>query len=250
MKKILFSLLTVCSLFLVGCLETTQEVSINEDGSGTASYTTDMSALIGMIKQMGSGEDLKEMNQVLDSTIAMSSIADSIPDLSDTEKALMNKGEMKVTMDMKQDKFLTKLNFPFASVTDIHTCNQLAGKVVGEALKGQGGLGAMTGDEGSPQMSSFEEYFQTVYSNGRIEKKLIKEKYEQVGEDEFFKSMKEASGMGLAMKANYIINLPRPASKAEGKGITLSEDKKKITIAVDMDDFFDEPAKFEYLIEY
>ena len=54
MKKMLFSLLTVCSLFLVGCLETTQEVTINEDGSGTASYTTDMSAMISMLKQMGS----------------------------------------------------------------------------------------------------------------------------------------------------------------------------------------------------
>ncbi len=250
MKKMLYSLLMVSSLFLVGCLETTQEVTIHEDGSGTASYTTDMSALIGMIKMMGGGEDLKGMNQVLDSTIAMSSIADSIPDLSDTEKGLMNKGEVKVNLDIKQEKFMTKLNFPFGSVTDIHTCNQLAGKVVGQALKGQGGLGDLSGEGGSPEMSSFEKYFQTIYSNGRIEKKLIKEKYEHVDEDEFFKSMKEASGMGLAMKANYIINLPRQASKAEGKGITLSEDKKKITIAVDMDDFFDEPAKFEYIIEY
>lgn len=250
MKKMLFSLLTACSLFLVSCLETTQEISINEDGSGTASYTTDMSALIGMLKQMGSGEDLKEMNQVLDSTISMNSIADSIPDLSDAERSLMKKGEMKINMDMKSEQFLTKLNFPFGQVTDISSLDQLSGKVVGEALKGQGGMNGLTEDGGSPQMSSFEEYFKTVYTNGRIEKTLIKEKYEQVGEDEFFKSMKEAAGMGLSMKANYIINLPRPASKAEGKGITLSEDKKKITIAVDMDDFFDEPAKFEYLIEY
>jgi hypothetical protein len=250
MKKMLFSLLAACSFFLVGCLETTQEVTINEDGSGTASYTTDMSALIGMLKQMGSGEDLKEMNQVLDSTIAMSSVADSISDLSDSEKALMKKGEMKIEMDMKNEKFLTKLNFPFGQVTDITSLNQLSGKVVGEALKGQGGMNGLTGDGGSPQMSTFEEYFKTVYTNGRIERTLIKEKYEKVGEDEFFKSMKEAASMGLGMKANYIINLPRPASKAEGKGITLSEDKKKITIAVDMDDFFDEPAKFEYLIEY
>ncbi len=245
-----FSLLTACSLFLAGCLETTQEVSINEDGSGTASYTTDMSALIGMLKQMGSSEDLKEMNQVLDSTISMNTIADSIPDLTDAEKSLMKKGEMKINMDMKEERFLTKLNFPFGQVSDIASLDQLSGKVVGEALKGQGGMNGLTGEGGSPQMSSFEEYFKTVYTNGRIQKTLIKEKYEQVGEDEFFKSMKEASAMGLAMKANYIINLPRPASKAEGKGITLSEDKKKITIAVDMDDFFDEPAKFEYLIEY
>ncbi len=251
MKKMLFSLLTACSFLLVGCLETTQEITINENGDGTASYTTDMSALLGMIKQMGGSEDMKGDDQVIDSTISLKEIADSIPDLSDAEKSLMVKSVMQVNMDMKNEKFMTKLNFPFSTIDEISTCNQLAGKVVSEALKGQaGGMGALSEGGGSPEMSSFEEYFKTVYTNGRIIKTLIKEKYETVGEDEFFKGMKEAAGMGLAMKANYIINLPRPATKAEGKGIILSDDRKKITIAVDMDDFFDEPAKFEYLIEY
>lgn len=251
MKKTLFSLLTACSLFLAGCLETTQEISINEDGSGTASYTTDMSALLAMIKQMGNGEEMKGADQVVDSTISLKEITDSIPNLTDAEKGLMGKSEMRIQMDMTKEKFMTKLNFPFSTMADISTCNQLSGKVVSEALKGQaGGMGAMSEDGGLPQMSSFEEYYTTTYSKGRIVKTLIKEKYEKVGEDEYFKSMKEAAGMGLAMKANYIINLPRPATKAEGKGITLSEDKKKITIAVDMDDFYDDPSKFEYLIEF
>ena len=56
--------------------------------------------------------------------------------------------------------------------------------------------------------------------------------------------------MGLSMKANYVINLPRPAKTVEGKGIKLSEDKKTITISSDLDDFFDDPSKLEYKIEY
>ncbi len=123
---------------------------------------------------------------------------------------------------------------------------------MGETLKGQtAGLNAMSEDgAGMPQMSSFDDYYTTVYANGSIVRTLNKEKYEKVGEDEYFKGMKETAAMGLSMKANYIINLPRPAKTAEGKGITLSEDKKKITISVDMDDFFDDPSKLEYKIEY
>jgi len=145
---------------------------------------------------------------------------------------------------------MSRMNFTFKNLSDISICEQLSGRVVGEALKGQAAMGG--GDDGgaASDLSGFDNYFKTVYTNGKIERTLIKEKYEKVGEDEMLSSMKQGAAMGMGMKANYIINLPRPATKAEGKGITLSEDKKKITIAVDMDDFFDEPAKFEYLIEY
>jgi hypothetical protein len=79
---------------------------------------------------------------------------------------------------------------------------------------------------------------------------LNKEKYARVQDDEFLKGMRELSGMGLSMKSTYIINLPRPAAKAEGKSLKLSEDKKRITLNVDIDDFFDEPEKLQYLIEF
>jgi hypothetical protein len=252
MKKLLFSLLTASAFFLAGCLETTQEITIKEDGSGTASYTSDMSALMAMVKQMGSGADTKDMDKSIDSTVSLKEVADSIEGLTDAQKAMLVKSELRISMDMKSEKFFTKLNFPFASTSEIAACNELSAKVMGETLKGQtAGLNAMSEDgAGMPQMSSFDDYYTTVYANGSIVRTLNKEKYEKVGEDEYFKGMKETAAMGLSMKANYIINLPRPAKTAEGKGITLSEDKKKITISVDMDDFFDDPSKLEYKIEY
>ena len=64
------------------------------------------------------------------------------------------------------------------------------------------------------------------------------------------KSLQQMSSMGSPITANYVINLPRPAKKAEGKALKLSEDKKKVTISVTSDDFFETPSKFEYRIEY
>jgi hypothetical protein len=58
------------------------------------------------------------------------------------------------------------------------------------------------------------------------------------------------ASMGMTMNFKTIINLPRPAKKAEGKGIQLSNDKKKITIEGSLDDFLEDASKFEYEIEY
>ena len=52
--------------------------------------------------------------------------------------------------------------------------------MIGEALKGQAMLGGGGDEGGSPDLNGFENYFNTVYSKGKIEKTLIKEKYEKV----------------------------------------------------------------------
>ncbi len=90
MKKTVLSLFVSSTLFLTGCLETTQEITLNEDGSGTISNTNDMSALIGMAKQMG-GADMEGANQVVDSTISMNAGADSIPNLQPKKRRWLKK---------------------------------------------------------------------------------------------------------------------------------------------------------------
>ena len=61
--------------------------------------------------------------------------------------------------------------------------------------------------------------------------------------------MKEMAGMGMG-KTTVIINLPNAAKKVQGAGVTLSEDKKKVTIVSSLEDFFDDAKKMEYRIEY
>jgi hypothetical protein len=251
MKRILTSL-TVISFLLVGCLETTQEININNDGSGTVVNTSDFSALLGLAKQMGGAGDLEKAgDMVKDTIISMEQGVDSIPNLSPEEKEILRKGSLRVSMNMKEEKFLTSLSIPFAKSSDLVVVNKLANKALSESMKDQMSGGLPIGDDQQmPEVSSFDDYYKFEFSAGEITKKLDKDKYAGAESDEYLKSMKEASSMGLSMKATYIINLPRPAEKAEGKGIKLSDDKKKVTITADLDDFFSDPEKLEYKIKF
>ena len=251
MKKILFSLFILSSLFLTGCLETTQEITLNEDGSGTVSNTNDMSALIGLAKQMGGAQEMEKAGtQKIDSSFSLAAGADSIPNLTPVEKQMVKKGTAHILMNLKDEKFVTNILFPFSSVTEVPIYNKLSVKILAETMKSQMGGVPMGGGEGMPETSSLDDYYMYEFSNGELKKKLNKEKYAKVADDEYLKAVNEAGDMGLEMKANYIINLPRPAKEAEGKGIKLSEDKKKITISVSIDDFFEDPSLLEFKIKY
>jgi hypothetical protein len=108
------------------------------------------------------------------------------------------------------------------------------------------GLGA----DGKTQFKTFDDFFDVAVTENLLSKTLNKTKYATVANDQYMQSIKQMSGMGSPITSNYVINLPRPAKKAEGKAVTLSQDKKKVTITVTSDDFFDSPSKFEYKIQY
>jgi hypothetical protein len=250
MKKIVLLVSLFGTLLLTGCLETTQENTLNNDGSGTLSTTNDMSAIIGLLKERDSKQTEKIGSEAIDTTIALSSQVDSIKNLTSEEKELLKKGTMHVNMSLKDEKFSTNLRFPFTSPNEIKKYNQLTTKVMGQTLKDQIGNSTMPGMEDMPTPTSIEDYFTTSFSKGLLLKKLNKEKYAGADKDEYLKGMKESAGMGMPMTTTYIINLPRPAKKVEGKNVKLSDDKKKVTVATDIDDFFDDPSKFEFRIEY
>jgi hypothetical protein len=47
-----------------------------------------------------------------------------------------------------------------------------------------------------------------------------------------------------------VIHLPKPAKKAEGAKIKLSDDKKTVTINATLSDLFNDPNSFAYRVEY
>jgi len=250
MKKFIYPLV-ICCIFLAGCFETTQEITINKDGSGLFSNTTDLSSLVGMIKQMG-GADAEKM-QNADTTISLSGIADSIADLTPQQRKLIRQGSLKLTLNMKDEKLVTKLNAPFQKISDIQTLKEVLPKVSEAALKklpGGDQMPAGLGGEDHPKIKTFDDFFDATITEGLISKTLNKTKYATASDDEYMKSLQQMSGMGSPITVNYIINLPRPAKKAEGKAVKLSDDKKKVTLTATSDDFFNDPSKFEYRIEY
>ena len=246
----MYSLLAATGILLAGCFETTEEVTINADGSGSYSTTNDMSAVMGMLKSMG-GAEAEEMNKVkVDTIFSLAGHVDSIPSLSAEEKAMMKNGEMKMNIDVAGEKVVFSMKFPFKAVTDIPKYNALASKLMGETMKKQMGGAEDNPMKDMPEQSTMESYYELSFKNDQIKRKLNKDKYAGVGSDEYLTGMKEAAQMGIPITTTQVYNLPRPAKKAEGKNVTLSADKKTVTVKSSLNDFFDDGKNLEFEIEY
>ena len=251
MKKAASLFIITCCILLGGCFETTQDLTVNKDGSGIFTNTTDLSNMIAFIKQMG-GDEADKM-QDTDTTISLTGVADSIAGLTADQKRIVNKGTMKLTLNMQNEKLLVKLNFPFERLTDVELLKDVLPKLSVSALKklpGGDQKPAGTGGADSSTIKTFDNFFDDTFSKKIISRTLNKAKYATAADNEFMKSIQQMSGMGSPVKVNYVINLPRPAKKVQGKSVKLSDDKKKVTVSVTSDDFFDDPSKFEYRIEY
>jgi hypothetical protein len=236
---------------LTGCLDNTQEVTLNESGGGVFASSTDMGDLLGLARQMGASQDLSALDkQKMDTVISLAAAADSLEGLTENEKALVAKASLSINMNMGADQMKTAIRMPFDNFEQAALLQPLSGKLLGDAARRQLGDKLPTGGRQMPAPSNFENYYDLSIASGRIARVLNKARYARAEEDEFLKGMRELSGMGLSMKSTYIINLPRPAIKAEGKFLKLSEDRKRVTMSVDIDDFFEEPEKLQYLIEF
>ena len=251
MKKFLSYLVVSCGLLLVGCFETTQEITINKNGTGVFSNTTDLSNMLGLLKQMG-GEEAEKMENK-DTTILLEGAADSIPGLTNDQKDIVNRGKMKLLLNMKDEKLVVKLDFPFQKLSDVQMLKGILPSLSVSALKklpGANQVPAGGGASDSSKVKTFDSYFDDVVSRKVISRTLNKPKYATAADDEFMKSLQQMSGMGSPVTVNYVVNLPRKAKKVEGKAVKLSDDKKKVTVSVTSDDFFNDPSKFEYRIAY
>ena len=257
MKKIILSFCLIISLVISGCFDTTEETTINEDGSGVVLTNIDMSALIKLAKMAG-GDEAKDIEKIsIDTLVKMSAYKDSIKNLTNDEKKVLENATMRTIMKPSDEKMMMIYTFPYANISELITINNVMKKVLDKSQETvmdkilQGGEEAekIMGDE-EKSLPNLDNYFTYSYAKGKISKKLNKEKYAGVSNDKTLTSMQELGQLGVPMNMKTIFNLPRAITKAEGKGINLSADKKKITIETTLDDFFDNPALFEYEIEY
>jgi hypothetical protein len=261
MKKLISVLSLFVVLLITGCFEITQESTINNDGSGVYVSTTDMGAVLGMAKMMGG--DSKEMKDLqgmkMDTVIALKTMKDSLNNLSDAEKAMLDNATLKVLLNADDEKFALAFSFPYSKPADVPLITSVLRKIKSKVLTDQMGKIFPGGDdekaEGMGDMegemdSDVDDYYNSVYENGKLSKKLNAEKFANAENDKSLKTFQEMGALGTPMTIKTIINLPRPAKKAEGKGLKLSDDKKKVTIEGTIDDFFESPSQFEYVIEY
>ena len=266
MKKISW----IAGLFMLvafsGCFDTVDEFTVAENGSGTFVNSLDMGKVLGLAKTMGGGNDeMKEFEKMkVDTVVKLKDIKDSLKKLNDAEKKVAATGTLRIQIDGKEDKLNFTFTFPFSNTSEIAPIQRVLKKAKEDVLDeimtnlmGKGSnkneelLGKGEDDEQSEEMgANLDQYYTNVYEKGKFSRKLNKEKYANISDDKALKSMQEMAQMGMSISMKTVINLPKPAKKAEGKGVKLSDDKKKITMEGTLDDFFEDGSYFEYNIEY
>jgi len=264
MKKISWIAGLLMVVVFSGCFDTVDEFTIAENGSGTFVNSLDMGKILGLAKTMGSGNDeMKDLDKLkTDTVINLKNLKDSLKKLTDAEKKIVATGKLRMQIDANEEKLNFTFTFPFANTSEIATIQTVLKKAKGDILEdimtkvmGEGGNKELLGKEEDDQQAeemgiNLDQYYTTAYEKGKFSRKLNKEKYANAGDDKSLKSLQEMAQMGMPINMKTIINLPRPAKKAEGKGVKLSEDKKKITMEGTLDDFLEDGSYFEYNIEY
>ena len=264
MKKTVFLLTVGMVLFFTSC-QTIKEINIEQDGSGSYTSTTDMSGAIAMVKMSIPPEKLEgdKMNKAIDTTVALDGLVEKLDKLTAAEQAVIKKGIVGLNMDLKSEKFVTSMKFPFSNTNDIAELDRLSGKIIMDVLKkgadgmkegakeegdesGMGDIGEKLGKD----MPNFgvEQYFTFTTNNGVIERKLNQAMFDAMDAKEK-EGRSQMAQMG-AGSTTLILNLPRAAKKVEGKNINVSPDKKKITIETSAETFMDTPKELEFRIEY
>jgi hypothetical protein len=249
MKKLFLFLFAGITLGLTGCFETTEEITLNEDGSGTYVGIFDMSKLVPVLKNMGMGDQVS--GKTMDSSFALGITKESTEGLSEDDIMLLKKGTMKVKMNMDDEIMKSTMNFPFSSLKDLPRINKLTSKSMMQSLMSQMGGSLPPGaKEQMGEPSSMADYYTLEFESGELKRKLNKEKYANVASDKYLSQMQEAGAMGIPITYTVIINLPKPAEKLEGKNAKLSDDKKQVTVKGTIDEFFDSPEKLEFKVKY
>ncbi|MCU0376041.1 MAG: hypothetical protein MUF24_12110 [Chitinophagaceae bacterium] len=111
------SVLLLCLLF-VGCIEITESVKLNENGTGHFGIKIDMGKMFDdpmMKTMMESSEKSKEIDNI-DSIIYFKDLPDSV--IKDNPE-LWSRAKMHVVTRLKENKFYVEVDFDFKNVEEI-----------------------------------------------------------------------------------------------------------------------------------
>jgi len=254
MKYFRYGLFALLVVFIAGCYEITEEISVSANGSGVYTTKMDMSALMEMMKTMAGEEELAKggLDRVIDTIIPMKKVMDEAKDMSAEDKALYAAGTMALKMNIRENIFKADMQIPFNSFEQLQKLMSGSGSGgMSEMFKkiyGKGDNAASSpSDQGLDELNSI---FDVTVNKNEITKKLNKEKYDLLMSKPEIAQIKDMAGAGMEVLYVSTIKLPRPIKKSDNPLIKLSDDKKTATIKYNLLTIFDAPESFSYSIVY
>ena len=228
---------------LTSCMFT-EELSVNNDGSGTYAFKMDMSQMMESMKEMSNKDSLKEP-EVLDTIVFFKDILeekkDSISKLSKEEQLLLEGLEdlkLHMQVDEKKGKMLMDFVLDFKDISELKDMQNKIAKA--QALS-----------DGKEQDNSLKSKADVDYSfDGKtfrrsvIMKELSEEKLQEVE-----KSIDQSSSFLEGTMYKVIYHFESEIHNVSFKGAIISNDKKTLTIEVPLDSVMKNPKWLDFEVK-
>ncbi|WP_179319152.1 hypothetical protein [Winogradskyella helgolandensis] len=243
MKKV-FTLLMCAVLLALSSCQFSENIYINEDGSGTVKFSMDASEMMDVLEQLGDDAS-GEMSKAVDSTIVFKDFLveykDSIENLSLKEQEKIKAMEdYKLHMVMDPDK--KKMFFDIE--TDFDNANELR-----DMYKAMNNFNSLKGDETASDnlplspFSSMGNEGSTLVSYS-YDGKVFKRSAEIIDVEKHQQSLDSIDKSAMMLgSSKYRINyhFPKAVKSFSKQGAMYSEDRKTVTYEVAFIDMLKNP---------
>lgn len=243
MKRIHFFVMAIAIAFTISC-NFTEEITINEDGSGKLSINFDGSELM----EMAGEEMMKDNEKAVDSLISFKDLLeekkDSIAQLSPEEQAKLKKLEpfkMRMVMNPEEKQMKFDLFSEFKNVNEVNDAFN--------AFQSASSLGPNNGQSKQPKIGGEEpttevnyNYTGNVFSRTAtiIDQEMFQQSIDSLQGAEMF-----LSGSTYTLKYHF----PKRVKSASAEGATFSADGKTLIYEVKFLDLMKDPSVLDLEVE-
>ena len=236
-KNLLFAIGLL--LMLTNC-SFTEEVHINNDGSGSYNFKIDMSEMMAEMKDMGTKDTLKESKSI-DTTFIFKDILeekkDSIAQLSEEDQAsLMAIADMNLHMqvDDEKGKMLMSFGMDFKDISNIKNIEEKLSKAMAVNKK----------RDNAPMMNKSNVTFK--FDGKKFIRKTIPKKLTNEEENEVDKSIEQSGSFLEGSMYKLIYHFEKKIKSVSYKDAIISKNGKTLTIEVPMDSLIKHPTLLDF----
>lgn len=258
--------LIICFLFLslfTACLDTEENITVNEDNSGVYAVSFDLGKMLQMIRQMGEGKSSEAKTpEKKDSTVYLRDLVMSSDSLTSEEKELYKDGSIHIKMDEENNEMKLVFTCPFKNISRLPEIKENFLKILDklkafDKVTDKQQKSEMTEEEGGDIASkimspgSGNNYTFTA-EPGKIANTITNaEDYKkEILSDSVLVGMQQLTSMMGEMTFKTTITTPREIKNYSGNNAALSDSKKTVIFKNTFTDMFEHPEKMAYKVEY
>lgn len=247
---------------LSACLDTEENIIINEDNSGIYTLQMDMGKIFEMASQMGAEDVSTKKTEKLDSTIYLKDQVTSADNLTTEEKLLYQNATITIKMNKQHKEMKLIMSCPFKTIDQLPEIKNNFFTVINK-IKALDKISGKAGEsEGSPAdeamgekaISPVESYTKFTAEPGKIECKITDPESigKMISTDSTITMMQQMMGMMGGSEITYKtkITTAKEIKSYSGNNASLSADKKTVVFTNTFTEMLENPGKFAYKIEY